>query len=231
MKKSLLQTTTGGPTPTDPFGDGSGVSYFTFDSNTNSFDGTGSIGGGSATRSTSVKKHGSASLDLTANVWYRQGSIPGIFRASESTDRTYTFWVRVNSAQNGSPINFSSYYVDGARSSFNITSSNVTQITWYNGSSYLTVHGATLTTGVWYFIGITLSGNGNSHATMQLWVNSTKYTTTSTSGSIGAWIERGIGKDHNAGYFNGYMDTLRGFNRILTDSEVSYIYNNDAITS
>jgi hypothetical protein len=50
-----------------------------------------------------------------------------------------------------------------------------------------------------------------------------------TTGSIGAWIVRGIGRDANAGYFNGYMDHLRAFNRILTDSEVSYIYNNDPL--
>ena len=65
---------------------------------------------------------------------------------------------------------------------------------------------------------------------MTLNVDSTKYTTNSSTGSIGAWIERGIGRDANAGYFNGYMDTLRAFNRILTDAEVDYIRLNDPIT-
>jgi hypothetical protein len=229
MKKSLIYTPTDSSTPTDPFGDGSGRSYFLFDSDSNSYDGNKSISSGTATRSTSVKKHGTASLDLTSNVWYSGNNIPSDFRITYSNAITVTFWVYINSQQNGSPINYN--YDGNSRHSFNITSSGVTQLTNYNGSSYNTVHGATLSTGSWHFIANRIQGNGfNNHSTMTLDVDSTKYTTTSSSGSIGAWITRGIGRDANAGYFNGYMDTLRGFNRILTDAEVAYIRNNDPIT-
>jgi hypothetical protein len=229
MKKSLLLTAKQSSTPMDPFGDGSGVSYFLFDTNTVGYNGGQTIGGGTGTLSTSVKKHGAASLDLTANVWYRNTSIPPEFRVVYTNAITVTFWVYINSQQNGSPINYN--YDISSRHSFNISSGGVTQLTNYNGGSYNTVFGATLGTGSWHFIANRIQGNGfGTHSTMTLNVDSTKYTTNSSTGSLGAWIERGIGYDNNAGYFNGYMDTLRAFNRVLTDAEVDYIRLNDPIT-
>ena len=229
-KKIIFQGAADNSTRTDPFGDGSGLSLFTFDTDTNSVDGTGrSIGGGVGALSTSVKKFGAASLDLTSNIWYRNSNIPTDFRMVYTNAITVTFWVYINSLQNGSPINYS--FDSSTRYSFNIASSGATQLTNYpGGGAYNTIHGATLGTGSWHFISNRIQGNGYANfATMILDVNTSKYTTNSSTGSLGAWIERGIGYDNNAGYFNGYMDQLRGFNRILTDAEVAYIRTNDPL--
>lgn len=213
-------------TALDPFADGSGLMFHRFDSDLCSEGGSQCFGNGtlSTTRTKGTK---SVRLNLTDNRF----SSPGNFRFLWSEDKTLSLWVRADS--DGGGITAHSHSADWRICMSTSSTTGVLGVSHYNGSySYITAGTSRMSHNTWHHVVFMSDGSGSlgTKNTMTLFLDGTKYTTntsTNTYGLGGAHTTKNLGRDVNAGYFTGYVDHMRVFNRLLTDAEVNYLRTSD----
>jgi len=151
----------------------------------------------------------SISGTFSISMWVKPDSLLGKYLGDTATDSTFVY---VNSSGN---ITFRG----GAGFTTNVG----------GGSTSWTNTGANLTTGSWQHIVITRdTGFGYT-----LWRNNTSFTTTGPSSTDSAISFNQIGEvlSYPYGVYNGKFDDLAFYNKELSSSEVSSIYNNNLHTS
>lgn len=90
----------------------------------------------------------------------------------------------------------------------------------YDGTSVLTDSGTTLSTGQWYH-GVLVIDSGTS---TKFYVNNSLSSTLGSSTITSDDAPLLIGNDGVGSYFDGYIDDVAIYNRILSDSEVTDLY-------
>ena len=227
-KKEIIFQGAAGPVPTalDPFGDESGLMLHRFDSDLCSEGGSQCFGNGTLS-TTRIKGTKSVRLNLTDNRF----SSPGNFRFLWNEDKTLSLWVRA--VADGGGITAHSY-ANHWRICMNTSSTTgVLGVSIYNGSyEFITAGTSRMSHNTWHHVVFMSEGSGSSGTknNLTLFLDGTKYTSQSSTNTYaigGAHTTKNLGRDVNAGYFNGYVDHMRVFNRLLTDSEVNYLRTGD----
>jgi hypothetical protein len=202
-----------GYVPDDFFNDNSAVATYKF--NGNALDDT--INGNNGTASTVTYPTGKFDLAAEFNATNSYVATPNII---PTNNFTFSVWVNLDSFTS----NLSMIYT--ARTNifwyFAINTSGAIQI--YNGANVFLSSSSLISTGQWYNITYTSSSTSGK----KIYVNGSQvYTNSSTQdnqATTGSW--QGFGKySNNLLQFDGKMDQARIFNRVLSDAEVTALYN------
>ena len=214
------------PTALDPFADNSGLMFHRFDTDLCSEGGSQCFGNGSLS-STRTKGTKSIRLSGTDNRF----SSPGNFTFSQSVDRSLSLWVRADSDGGGITAHG---YASHWRMCLNTSATTgVLGVSHYNGSyHFITAGSSRMSHNTWHHVVLLSEGSGTTGTknNLTLFLDGSKYTSqssTNTYGIGGAHTTKNLGRDVNAGYFTGYVDHMRVFNRLLTDAEVNYLRTSD----
>lgn len=223
---------------TDPFGDGSLKSFYRFDNNFNDDSGNNYNGTGEAglTFHASVKKVGTHSIINVGDATNRQFTLPNNFQANE----TVTFWIylfngsgddlwRIFEKNNGDYYNWCNF----AMHNIGGVTSVVAQIRYNSGYRYTNTN-IPFSANYWNFVSYRYSSSGTHHFSLN---GGTEIQLTSSAASGGAppvptTSTKTVGQvySNGAAYIGSrfYMDHYRAFNRALTQSEITQLYNEHA---
>jgi hypothetical protein len=234
MNKRLFISSGAAVNDTDPFGDGSVKSFYRFDNNMNDDSGNGYNGTAEAGTSFSTSaKVGTHSIINLGDASNRQITLPNYLQANE----TITFWIYlVNLSGNDFYYiwekhdssynfwNFAMYNVDGVTS----VQAQIRQTT----SNYrYTNSNISFAQNTWNFISYRYSSAGTHHFSLN---GGTEVQLTSSLASGGAPTTplnatTAVGQTYsNGSAYTGsrfYLDHYRAFNRVLTQAEITQLYN------
>ncbi len=201
------------------YGDTSLVGYWTFDEGSGStvydYSGTNATGSLQNSPTWTTGKVGNAISFASSSSQYIK--IPR-FPAEGVT--TWTAWIYPTSFANSPDI--MSEQCAGANGYFMQIKSNGSLEFGYQclQSGALVGPGGSLTLNTWNHVAATINGSA-----VNLYINGVlNYSSTISATATNAAQELDIG-GKNDGYFNGYMDDVRIYNRALSASEVSALYN------
>ena len=224
---------------TDPFGDNSLKSFYRFDNNFNDDSGNNYNGTGEAglTFHASVKKVGTHSIINVGDASNRQFTLPNNFQANE----TVTFWIylfdgsgddywRIWEKHDGTYHfwNFAMYNIGG------VTSVQAQTRGASSGNYRYTNQNVPFSVNTWNFVSYRYSSSGTHHFSLN---GGTEIQLTSSLASGSApptpvTSTKTVGQVYANGttFFNSrfYMDHYRAFNRALTQSEITQLYNEHA---
>jgi len=141
---------------------------------------------------------------------------------------TFSVWVKANSFSAVNPILKTWSDIKSNRKILiDIDTSGYIDFDIYTTTQYGGSMSSQISTNTWYFLTFTYDGS-----IMKLYINGTEQSTTySASGIIQTGtLQDYFGKTNNVAseYFNGIMDEIGIWNRALTASEISELYNSGA---
>jgi hypothetical protein len=187
---------------------------------------------GSPSISTSVYKCGAGSISTTT------GKYGGLTTNTNfySADASFTFWFRVISIpatdtygclascfNNGPSYN---WFMQMSKNANNINFD--LGIWFYSGASNAyNISGSTLTYNTWYHIAVVKTGTGNNlkiYLNGSVVVNVTSSSTLTNNGTGKFYI--GIDNNQPTHVINGNIDDFRWYQRAITASEITTLYNN-----
>lgn len=147
------------------------------------------------------------------------------FFASNTTSRSYSFWIQANSWSNAvRPVRDRT--TTGIFDVQYYTASTEFQARYYDGvaSAYKVTNISGLSTGVWYYVVSTWNGT-----TATLYINGTAIQSTEvgTPNNAGTASSFRLGTDENgASLFDGMIDDFSVWNESLTQATITELYNN-----
>ena len=209
---------------TDYFLDNSGLAFYKLDSSitdeSGNYNGIGAKAG-SLTYNTSLKKFGSAAF---ASNNTNSISLPTIKNSYPFSFSAWIYWLASPSAGFKEIMNLS---IAGQRVSIGIVdwSSNGTwtPALMYGGSNHWTF-GSNLTTNTWHHLIYSVVDNNNSsHAVYLNGVSQTPSNRGGTHGGTAGWVLGG--NSDSSELFNGLIDQVRFFNKALSATEATNLYN------
>jgi len=223
FQHGIIASSNGGATP-NPLWDGL-VAYYTADNTPNDALGTynGTLTNG-ATYATGKINNG-FSLD-GVNDFVSISPIMGGTVSGPTSPHTYSAWIYPTNVTD--QYNFIFQNGDTTRGSS--IALNTNKICYfYKGGSYVLASTATLTVNTWNHVLITYDGGGLNNSNVSFYLNGVFDKTVSTpswgteTGSYGyTQIGKYVASSH---YFNGKIDELGIWNRALTPTEVTELYN------
>jgi len=149
-------------------------------------------------------------------------SVNGISMPTGSSPRTLCFWVKLNSYPTEIVCGITGYGYDGGGSLFIISSMNSSYANklylWNNGSGYISSHVVPLN--IWTHVCVTYSGN-----IIKFYMNATP----DSGGDISlSTADGGFRVNYSNIYseFDGSIDEILLYNRVLSQEEITQIYNN-----
>lgn len=107
-----------------------------------------------------------------------------------------------------------------------VANAGYARMDFYGGSPTSLQYNTTITPGVWYFVAITYNG-GSSANNVQIYLNGSLGTTGTETGAPSDTTADSfiISDNYVPDTFNGAIDDVRVYNRILSASEISAMYN------
>ena len=152
-----------------------------------------------------------------------------------AAERTISAWVNVSSLSGAITIYQHGAASNGQRFGFAIDTAGKVYVEYYNRDAITSASHISVNT--WYHLAVTYNGGVIETATnTQIYVNGSAVSMSSTGSQTGAAntsdSNYGIGyrRDSNAQYFNGKIDQLRIFNKSLSSSEITSLYDETAST-
>lgn len=152
-----------------------------------------------------------------------------------AAERTISAWVNVSSLSGAITIYQHGAASNGQRFGFAIDTAGKVYVEYYNRDTITSASHISVNT--WYHLAVTYNGGVIETATnTQIYVNGSAVSMSTTGSQTGAAntsdSNYGIGyrRDSNSQYFNGKIDQLRIFNKSLSSSEITSLYNETAAT-
>jgi hypothetical protein len=213
----------------DPFGDTSQLAFYKLDGNGNdemgNYDATGYRAGSSTGFQTSTKKYGTHSLNASATTL----DLPDVRTAYPIT---ISAWIRPDDWNDASFQDVMNTTIASNRVSFGLYNwssgfSNMLPFIAFGGTSHITYtgySGITFTNLQWYHIIYCASAATTAYCYINGVKNSGSTNHGGTHGGQAGWALGGnfAGAEH----VEGYVDHVRVFNKVLSDSEAQSLYDN-----
>lgn len=237
MNKRLFISSGAAVNETDPFGDGSLKSFYRFDNNFNDDSGNGYNGTGESGLSFSTtRKVGTHSVINVGDATDRQFTLPNDL----DVDETVTFWIYLVNASGDDYFRIwekhDSTYVFWNFAMYNIggTTSVQAQIRQTTSKYRYTNDNISFSLNVWNFVSYRYKSDGTHHFSLNGGTE-TQLTSSLSAGAVPT-VPTTTTKTVGEIYSNGssfrderfYMDHYRHFNRALTQSEITQLYNEHA---
>jgi hypothetical protein len=192
------------------------ISYYKFDGNT--LDETGNY---NATNNGATLTEGVKGLPNTAYSFNGIDNFMQIPIGNISPEKTYSIWVKLLVIKNSSIITYtdSSMGDHSVSDDLRIIGSRF-RIYTFDGSVKEYEHNSDIILNDWYHVVVTIKNNSE----MKLFVNG-EYSGSVLIGTKWASGDRHLIGRSGVGYLNGLLDNIRIYDRVLTQEEITTIYN------
>lgn len=203
------------------------VGWWKFNGNANDSSGNGNNGTVSgATLATGQNGVSNGSYSFNGSNTYIDATASGL--GGGDIAHTISFWIKPVALSGASDPFFMGTAADNSSSAFELYSTD-TYYYFYNNDIRM---GSALSLNVWTLVTGTYIGGGGTTTNKKIYINGALTSSVSSGGKYGQLLTLpssapvGIGRDRgrNTSFFNGLIDDVRIYNRVLTATEISSLY-------